>query len=227
MLSDLKSHEEVCYDLFHSEDDWLQAITTHVLSNNESDGIKLNEFDWHRLEPNAIADNIVELRRVKNNSLIQNLESYIHNRENKDMYSILEKILTLKKIDLFGEIPNKVLYHVSQITEEVEYMIGESIFKDGDYGDYMLVIAKGNVKIHKDEKVITELGEGACFGEMAILDGEPRSADATALSDCIMFKISQRDFSQVLSSQQEIMNGIILTLTKRLRETTQKLYVDQ
>ena len=91
----------------------------------------------------------------------------------------------------------------------------------------MLVIAKGKVRIHKGGKTIVEMNEGACFGEMAFLDGEPRSADATALEDCILFKIKQRDFSQVLSNQTEVMKGIIQILTKRLRETTQKLYANK
>ena len=76
------------------------------------------------------------------------------------------------------------------------------------------------------DKTIVEIDDGACFGEMAILDGEPRSADATALGDCILFKLKQRDFSQVLSNQTEVMKGIIQILTKRLRETTQKVYTN-
>ena len=115
---------------------------------------------------------------------------------------------------------------MSQITEEVESLEGETIFSEGDFGDHMLVIAKGKVRIHKGGKTIIEMGDGACFGEMAILDGEARSADATALEDCILFKINQRDFSQVLSTQNNVMVGIIKILTKRLRETTQKLYAN-
>ncbi|MBT6870221.1 MAG: cyclic nucleotide-binding domain-containing protein, partial [Candidatus Marinimicrobia bacterium] len=78
----------------------------------------------------------------------------------------------------------------------------------------------------RGSKTIVEMSEGACFGEMAILDGEPRSADATANQDCILFKINQRDFSQILSNQNEVMTGIIKILTQRLRETTQKLYAN-
>ena len=80
--------------------------------------------------------------------------------------------------------------------------------------------------IHKGEKTIAEMGSGVCFGEMAILDGESRSADATAIEDCILFKIKQRDFSQVLSIQNDVMMSIVKILTKRLRETTQKVYAN-
>ena len=59
---------------------------------------------------------------------------------------------------------------------------------------------------------------------MSILDGEPRSASATALEDSVLFKIKQRDFSQVLSNQNQVMKEIIKILTKRLRDTTEKLY---
>ena len=185
--------------------------------------MNLENYDWKRLKSNKIVDKIIELGKIKNNVIFENLKSYIHNEESRNLYSILEKIITLKKINLFKKIPNEVLYHISQIVEEVEYLKGELVFKEGEYGDFMLIIVKGSVNIYKNSKVISELNEGDSFGEMAILDGEPRSADVCAIKDCIMFKINKRDFYQVLSVNEEIINSIILTLTKRLRETTNKL----
>ncbi|MBC8311706.1 MAG: cyclic nucleotide-binding domain-containing protein [Candidatus Marinimicrobia bacterium] len=215
-----------CKDLYDSNDDWLQAIISYLIVKEGHRSINSDNINWENLSPNLVADDVIDMRRIEGTEISGKIKDYIKLREDETMFTMLEKITTLKKIDLFSNIPNKILYHVSQITEEVEYLEGESIFSEGDFGDHMLVIAKGNVRIHKGEKTIIEMGNGACFGDMAILDGEPRSADATATEDCILFKINQRDFSQVLSTQNEVMIGIVKILTKRLRETTQKLYAN-
>ncbi len=225
-LSLITELNQQCKTLYNSNDDWVQAIVSHLIALHEGKEIQHDTIEWEKLEPNLIADDIIEFKRIKDKPIAGVLKNYLKFEEDETMFTILERITTLKKIDLFQSIPSKVLYHVSQITEEVEFMKDEVIFEDREFGDFMMVIAKGSVKIHKGEKTIVELGDGACFGEMAILDGEPRSATATALEDCILFKITQRDFSQVLSNQNEVMTGIIKILTKRLRETTQKLYAN-
>ena len=213
-----------CIDLYDSNDDWLQAITSYLIVKEGVENINSDSIKWENLKPNIIADNVIDMRRFQQTPIHEKIKNYIKLQENETMFTILEKITTLKKIELFSNIPSKILYHVSQITEEVEFLEGETIFSEGDFGDHMLVIARGKVRIHRGSKTIVEMGNGACFGEMAILDGEPRSADATAIQDCILFKINQRDFSQVLSTQNEVMTSIIKILTMRLRETTQKLY---
>ena len=215
-----------CIDLYDSNDDWLQAITSYLIAKEGEENIISDSINWENLEPNIIADDVIDMRRFNQNPIFGKIKNYIKLQEDETMYTMLEKITTLKKIDLFSNIPSKILYHVSQITKEVEFLEGETIFNEGDFGDHMLVIAKGKVRIHRGNKTIVEMSDGACFGEMAILDGEPRSADAIATQDCILFKINQRDFSQVLSNQNEVMTGIIKILTQRLRETTQKLYAN-
>ena len=216
--------EKQCIDLYSSNDDWLQAITSYLIAKEGNEDHNPEDIIWEKLTTNNIAGDIIDTRRIKQTPILGEIKNYIKLQEDTGMFTVLEKITTLKKIDLFSNISSKVLYHVSQITEEVEFLKGETIFSEGDFGDHMLVIAKGKVRIHRGGKTIVEIGDGAFFGEMAILDGEPRSADTTAIEDCILFKINQRDFSQVLSTQNDVMIGIIKILTKRLRETTQKVY---
>ena len=213
-----------CIDLYDSNDDWLQAITSYLIAKEGGENINSNSINWENLEPNIIADDVIDMTRFDETPLLGKIKNYIKVQEDKTMFNMLEKITILKKVDLFSNIPSKILYHVSQITQEIEFLEGETIFNEGDFGDHMLVIAKGEVRIHRGDKTIVEMSNGDCFGDMAILDGEPRSADATAIQDCILFKINQGDFSQVLSTQNEVMTGIVKILTMRLRKTTQKLY---
>ncbi|MDP6230514.1 MAG: cyclic nucleotide-binding domain-containing protein, partial [Candidatus Marinimicrobia bacterium] len=76
----------------------------------------------------------------------------------------------------------------------------------------------GDVKIHKGDRHIASLGKGACLGEMALLDQEPRSADVTMETDTTLLKITQEDFYEIMSSNMEIMQGIVKLLTGRLRD---------
>ena len=139
------------------------------------------------------------------------------------MYSTLEKTIILKSVDLFKSIPAENLSRVAQITEEVQYDANESIFAEGDYGDSLFIVVNGNVKIHKGEQELAMLGKGTCLGEMALLDDEPRSADATVTEDSVLFRIEQEGFYEVMGSQSDIMEGIIKLLTGRLRVANDKL----
>ncbi|MEO0592071.1 MAG: cyclic nucleotide-binding domain-containing protein [Myxococcota bacterium] len=138
------------------------------------------------------------------------------------MISTVEKVLFLKGVDLFESIPSEELSHIAQITDEVEFATGEEVFAEGDQGDAMYLIVDGSVKVHSGEHVFAELGIRQCFGEMAILDAEPRSASITSLSELTLLKIRREDFAEILAEKPEISQGIIHVLTHRLREANKR-----
>ena len=140
------------------------------------------------------------------------------------MYSTLEKTIILKSVDLFKSIPAENLSRVAQITEEVRCDDGESIITEGEFGDSLFIVVDGNVKIHKGEKEITRMGKGSCIGDMALLDGEPRSADVTATEDTTLFKIEQEGFYEVMGGHSDIMEAIIKNLSGRVRNMNEQLY---
>lgn len=133
------------------------------------------------------------------------------------MLSTVEKVLFLKSIDLFSQIPGEDLAQVALISTEEMREEGEEIFTEGENGDALYLVLDGKVRVHKDNRVIAELGERECFGEMAILDAAPRSATVTTLSDTNLLKITREDFQEILSEKPEIALGIIKVLTRRLR----------
>ncbi len=138
------------------------------------------------------------------------------------MISTVEKVLFLKGVDLFKSIPSEELSHIAQITEEIEFGSEEQVFAQGDQGDAMYLIVDGQVKVHSGEQVFAELGSRQCFGEMAILDAEPRSASITSLSELTLLKIRREDFAEILAEKPEISQGIIQVLTHRLREANKR-----
>ena len=138
------------------------------------------------------------------------------------MISTVEKVLFLKGVELFKSIPSEELSHIAQITDEVEFATDEEVFAEGDQGDAMYLIVDGSVKVHSGEHVFAELGIRQCFGEMAILDAEPRSASITSLSELTLLKIRREDFAEILAEKPEISQGIIHVLTHRLREANKR-----
>lgn len=134
------------------------------------------------------------------------------------MLSTVEKVLFLKSIDLFSQIPGEDLAQIALISSEETRDQGDEVFAEGEAGDALYLVVDGKVRVHKQDRVIAELGERECFGEMAILDAAPRSATVTAVSESNLLKITREDFQEIMSEKPEIAMGIIKVLTRRLRD---------
>ena len=93
---------------------------------------------------------------------------------------------------------------------------------DGRTVDGHGALVDGDVQVHSHGQVLAKLTTNQCFGEMAILDAEPRSADVTALSAITLLRIQRDDFHEILAEKPEISLGIIQVLTNRLREANRK-----
>lgn len=136
------------------------------------------------------------------------------------MISTVEKVLFLKSIDLFRQIPGEDLVRVAQIAEEMEFEPGSDLMVEGELGDSMYLIVAGKVEIRRGDRVIVELGERECVGEMAILDSEPRSATVRCTEPVAALKIEREDFYDLMTEKIEIALGMIKVLSRRLREMT-------
>lgn len=134
------------------------------------------------------------------------------------MISTVEKVLFLKSIDLFSQIPGEDLAAVAIISTEERREQGDEVFAEGEAGDALYLVIDGKVRVHKQDRVIAELGERECFGEMAILDAAPRSATVTAVNDTNLLKLTREDFQDIMAEKPEIAMGIIKVLTRRLRD---------
>jgi CRP/FNR family transcriptional regulator, cyclic AMP receptor protein len=104
---------------------------------------------------------------------------------------------------------------------------GDSIWAKGDPGTGLCAIGAGTVRIsvpsvEGKDAVLNVLGKGAIIGEIALLDGKPRIADATAVTDCELFVIERRDFLPLICEDPQIALKIIETLCSKLRRTTEE-----
>ena len=133
------------------------------------------------------------------------------------MLSTIEKVIILKSVSIFAETPDKVLAEVASVLEEIAVPDGETIFEKGDMGHHMYVIISGRVRIHDEARDVAYLGERNIFGELTVLDAEPRSASVTAVEDTQLFRLDQDVLYELMADHIEVARGIIRVLTRRLR----------
>lgn len=98
-----------------------------------------------------------------------------------------------------------------------EYNIGDAIFKVGDPGDYLAVLLSGSIEIRKGSKVLTVIEPGSIFGEMGLIDGQPRMADAFATTSIRVAEVREGQFMALIEKTPYFSLEIMRLLTDRLR----------
>lgn len=142
------------------------------------------------------------------------------------MYSTIEKILLLKSAPLFEKVAGEDLAGLARVAEVETYAAGQTVFEEGEIGDNLYIVLKGRVAIETGGpggRRLATLGRGETFGEMAVLDAEPRSATARALEETELLSIGSEEFYEILHEQAEIAEGVVRLLTRRLREADRAL----
>jgi CRP-like cAMP-binding protein len=139
------------------------------------------------------------------------------------MLSTVEKVIILKTVSIFAETPDDVLTDVAALLEELEVGEGETVIHKDEMGDSMYVIISGKVRVHDGDQTLNHLGERDMFGEMALLDPQPRVASVTAVEDTRLFRLGQEPFFQLLDERGEVARGIIRVLMGHLRARAKDL----
>jgi len=97
------------------------------------------------------------------------------------------------------------------------YAAGDSIFHEGESGEALFAVVDGEVEIRKQGRLLETVLEGAVFGEMALIDRSPRSADAVAKTDCTLAVVTQRRFTFLVQETPFFAIDIMRVLAERLR----------
>jgi CRP/FNR family transcriptional regulator, cyclic AMP receptor protein len=139
-----------------------------------------------------------------------------------------DKLSLLRNHSLFRDLPPAVIEHLGSYMKTRKVARGTTIFAKGDPGTGLMGVLAGTVKVSvasADGKdiVLNLFHEGEVFGEIALLDGRPRTADATAMSDCELVVIERRDFVPFLSDHPDVMLKFIEILCSRLRRTSEQV----
>lgn len=144
----------------------------------------------------------------------------------------LERIINfLLETPMFGDLDPTELSEIVHIMQVMTLRPGQYVFREGDQGDAWYVLFEGELEVIKDsgdgKGVITTLEPRDCFGEMAILDGSPRSATVRVVTDSKAFRFPRIEFARLLEEENhaayKLVYQMALVLVARQRQTTARL----
>jgi CRP-like cAMP-binding protein len=128
----------------------------------------------------------------------------------------------LSRVPLFSDLPPDELEALSTRLRRLEHAKGDVIFRQGDPGSSLYIIQSGAVNITLSSRagqqmILARLGAGEFFGEMALLDGEPRSANAVATDGSEFLLLDRDDFLTYLEARPKLAVRLLIVLARRLR----------
>jgi CRP-like cAMP-binding protein len=131
---------------------------------------------------------------------------------------------SLRRVPLLRDAPSPDLVALRKHLAEERVAAGATICRRGEPGDRMYIVRTGSVEVSlgvgPDSLCLCRLGPGDCFGEMALLTGEPRSADVLALEDTTLWSLQRSDFDQVLHESMPLARALNRSLAERLSMAT-------
>src|SRR6266446_1479894 len=135
---------------------------------------------------------------------------------------------TLRHVPLFESLDDETARKLCQLLESIDCKAKTSLFRAGDEGDAMYLIERGKVRICVQgtdgrDMTLTELGRGDFFGEMALLDGQRRSANAIVAEDARLAVLSREHFLSFVRSSPDVALELLTALANRLRHTDELL----
>jgi CRP/FNR family cyclic AMP-dependent transcriptional regulator len=134
----------------------------------------------------------------------------------------------LSRVPLFAELEQDELDRFSRVAVPRSFPKGTRVFHEGDHSDACYIIREGSFRVtreHPDGRAITlaNLGPGDIFGELAMLDGEVRSASVEALSDGDLLALPAADVRGLLARHPEITVKLVAALVRRLRQANERI----
>lgn len=142
--------------------------------------------------------------------------------------SALAQRQLFKRSPLFSCLGDKETDAMLAHAHTTLYEAGDEIFAKGDPGNSMMAVLKGRVQISAPspdgrQMVLTIMHEGEVFGEIALIDGKERTADATALTDCELLVVPRHPFLELMERRPELAVGLLVVLCERLRRTNEQV----
>jgi CRP/FNR family cyclic AMP-dependent transcriptional regulator len=134
----------------------------------------------------------------------------------------------LRKVSLFAHLDEKTLGRLEGIAVKRAYPRNTILISKGDVSDHLFVVIRGKLKVtlpddSGKEIILSLLGEGDYFGEIALIDGEPRTATIVSMEATEVLTIARADFQQILRSSPELMFDLLTVLARKVRIATEKL----
>lgn len=128
------------------------------------------------------------------------------------------KLDRLRQVPLFSGLDRKHIELLGQIADEVDVPDGRALTRQGHSGSEFFVVEDGHVTIDRDGKRLATLGPGDFLGEIALIDGQPRTATATAQGATRLIVIGRRGFHTLMDQYPTVRDAVMEALCRRVRD---------
>jgi CRP-like cAMP-binding protein len=135
---------------------------------------------------------------------------------------LVDRVAALHRVELFADIPGRVLAAVAEQAVERRLAPGEVLIAEGTVEAHLYAIVDGRIRVHRGDRTLVELTSGATVGELAALVPAPRSATATAVEPTVVLRVDKAVLDELLADWPELALGVIAELVARLRETAER-----
>ena len=125
----------------------------------------------------------------------------------------------LRAVPLFAGMTDRSLEAIATVAADVAFEEGDDLVRQGDAGTAFFIIVSGRARVDRDGSTIRELGPGDFLGEIALIDGSPRTATVTALEPIAGVTIKRSDFLDLVERQSVFRLEMLNALTQRIRAT--------
>jgi len=140
----------------------------------------------------------------------------------------MDVVAILESSPFFSSLNRRILWQIAELAQQKDFQTGDVLIKEGEIGEYCYIITSGKVEIYRqlnqsNKLLIGQAGAGEILGELAILDGLPRSANVVALEPTTTLTISEWDFKAQLQAYPEIALQLLPVIARRLRQAQEQL----
>lgn len=230
-IPEFDAKKTTIYSHLLAQDDWVTVILT------------LNLICEHGLE--GLEKSSIEGFESSENTHVRSMAQRVIDRQDHDSakseddmeieMSIPDKILRLRGIQIFEGLSVNELAAIATVTEEADYPQGQIVIREGEPGDTMYLLIKGQVSVIKGMGEqggakgieLARIGVGDYFGEMALFEDTVRSASIRTEEDSRLLVLHKREFTEIVREYPQIALHICKALSGRIRELHEKLQVNE
>jgi MFS family permease len=192
-------------------DDWLKICALQAIAVHRVEACR--EAVWAARGENPLVEYAAALAQAR-------LDGRDLGEKERGMSSLLEKVVLLKGVSLFEEVPGEDVAALAQASEEVRPVTGVPIIREGEPGDTLYVVVQGGVRVERAGRTVARLGPGESFGELSVIDQQPRSATVIPEPGTELLAIAQEDFHELLADHPELATAVLRVMSRRLRDAT-------
>jgi CRP-like cAMP-binding protein len=130
-----------------------------------------------------------------------------------------EKLELLKRIQLFSRLNSRELLRLGELADEIDLPSGRVLMREGERGQEAFIIVSGSAEIERDGRVFATRSTGEILGEIALVDGGPRTATVRLAEDSRLIVLGRKQFHALMDEYPDVRLRVLETLAQRVRAT--------